>query len=405
MRPRGPLANETTARVLHWLLAGLLIWFVLYIAIVLPFFNIKKALSALLAVLGIMIWVVTLVLVRRGLMRWAALLYLSTMYVSATLLIVLYGGIRSPATVLYMSLPISAAWLLGQRAALVSALACLGSAFILALLETTGFRIHPYFPGTPFGIWSLILLATIVSAAPVVVVLGILQEALARSHTLSSRLLAIQDEERRRVARGLHDSVAQTIAAMGMNLGLLEHETAHTLSSTARGVLSESIDLANRCIDEIRTFAYLLHPPGLDQLGLRAALNWYAEGFATRSGIRVELLVPPDLARLPGPIETAIFRIVQESLANIHLHSGSKVARIRITHVSGELVVEVEDEGHGLPAGVVNGSGRPIRSGVGLAGMNERVRELGGKFEVLGRQPHGTIVRAVLPLTTVNPAP
>jgi signal transduction histidine kinase len=401
MRPRGPLANETTARVLHWLLVGLLIWFALYISIILPFFNIKKALSALLAVFGILTWVVALVLMRRGLLRWAALVYLSAMYVSATLLMVLYGGIRSPATVLYMSLPISAAWLLGQRAALVSAIACLSSAFILALLETTGFRIHPYFPGTPFGIWALILLATIVSAAPVVLVLGILQEALSRSRILSSRLLALQDEERRRIARGLHDSVAQDIAALGMNLSTLEQEGS-TLSSKALGVISESIAMADRCIDEIRTFAYLLHPPGLDRLGLRAALRWYTDGFATRSGIRVETLIPPDLPRMSGPTETAIFRIVQESLANIHTHSGSKIAWIRITRVSEELVVEVEDEGRGLPAGMVSGSGRPLQAGVGLASMTERMRELGGRLEFLERRPCGTIVRAVLPSATRN---
>ncbi|HKW97012.1 MAG TPA: sensor histidine kinase [Bryobacteraceae bacterium] len=395
---RVPNANDTTARVLHWLLIGLLIWFVLYLSVILPFFNIKRALSAVLAVLGIVIWAATLWLVRRGLIEWAALLYLSALYVSATLLILLYGGIRSPATVLYVALPISAAWLLGQRAALVSALVCLASGFVLALLETAGLRIPAYFPGTPFGIWALVLLALIVSAAPVVLILGMLRESLSRSRALSHRLLALEDEERRRVARGLHDSVAQDIAALGMNLGALQDEVSVVLSSKAQGVLSDTIALADHCLDEIRTFSYLLHPPGLEELGLRAALSEYVHGFAKRSGIRVEVLAP-DLARLPGPTEAGIFRVVQESLANIHRHSGSQVARVRITLAAQEVILEVEDEGHGLPAGVINGYGRPLHPGVGISGMSERLRDLGGRLEFRRREPTGTIVRAVFPIT------
>lgn len=399
LHARGPNANDTTARVLHWLLIGLLIWFALYLAVILPFFNIKRALSAVLAALGIVIWAATLWLVRRGLMQWAALLYLSALYVSATLLILLYGGIRSPATVLYVALPISAAWLLGQRAALVSALVCLASGFVLALLETTGLRIPAYFPGTPFGIWALVLLALIVSAAPVVLILGMLREALSRSRALSHRLLALEDEERRRVARGLHDSVAQDIAALGMNLGALQNEASVALSSKAQGVLSDTIALADHCLDEIRTFSYLLHPPGLDELGLLVALSEYAHSFAKRSGIRVEVLAPPDLARLPGPTEAGIFRVVQETLANIHRHSGSPVARVRIALAAQEVILEVEDEGHGLPAGVINGYGRPLHPGLGISVMSERLRDLGGHLEFQRRDPTGTIVRAVFPLT------
>ena len=392
MRPRGPLAGDTTARVLHVLLVGLMLWFALYITIILPFFNVRKAVSELLAILGMFAWFVALILLRRGFFRRAAILYLSVLFLSASLLLVLYGGVRSAAIVLYMALPISAAWLLGRRAALISAAACLVNSFVLALLEATGVAIPRYFPGTPFGIWALFLLATIVSAAPVVLILRILQEALAESHTLAARLLMLQDEERRRLATDLHESTAQTLAALGMTLGSLRQEAAKTLSPEARRLLSDSVELADQCIKEIRTFAYLLHPPSLEQLGLESALSSYVDGFVRRSGIPVNIVIPPDLERLPASVERAIFSIVQESLTNVYRHSGSKVARIRLTRAAGELVVEVVDEGHGLPPDL----SKP--PGVGIAGMKERLRELGGRLELVRSQPHGTIVRAILPV-------
>lgn len=398
MRPRGPLADDTTARVLHVLLVGLMFWFALYITIILPLFNVKKAVSELLAILGMFAWCVALILLRRGFLRRAAILYLSVLFLFASLLIVLYGGVRSATIVLYMALPISAAWLLGQRAAIISAVVCLANSFVLALLETAGFPIPRYFPGTPFGVWALFLLCTIVSAAPVVLILRILQEALAQSRALSSRLLMLQDEERRRLATELHENTAQTLAALGMTLGSLKYDAAKTLSSDTRRLLSESVDLADQCIKEIRTFAYLLHPPSLELLGLESALSSYVEGFARRSGIPVDLVIPPDLERLPASVERAMFSIVQESLTNIYRHSGSKIARIRLTRVPGEVVLEVVDEGHGLPPDLSNPPGSALQPGVGIAGMKERLRELGGRLELVGSQPRGTTVRATLPV-------
>jgi len=328
MRPRGPPANDTTARVLYSLLVGLLVWFAIYMTIILPFFTAKKAVSVLLALAGALVWFVALWHIRRGFFRRAALVYLYTGFLSSSLVIVLYGGIRSAAVMFYLALPISAAWLLGERAAMISAAACLAASFIMALVEAIGRQMPRYFPGTPFGIWALILLATIISAGPVVVVVRILREPLAQSRALSNRLLSVQDDERQRLARELHDSTAQNLSALGMNLSGLLDEAPETLSSHARLVLAESIKLADQCIEEIRTFAYLLHPPVLDVLGLESALKTYVGGFERRRGIRVELMIPPHLGRLPKSVETAIFRIVQESLVNIHRHSGSQVARI-----------------------------------------------------------------------------
>jgi signal transduction histidine kinase len=161
-------------------------------------------------------------------------------------------------------------------------------------------------------------------------------------------VLQLQDEERRRLARELHDSTAQNIAALGMNLGIVEQASA-ALDEGARKALSESVTLANQCIRELRTFSYLLHPPVLDDLGLSSALAWYIEGFTRRSGIAVKLEIAADLGRLPQELELMLFRIVQESLTNIHHHSGSRTATIRITRYAKEIVMQISGVA-GLPA-------------------------------------------------------
>jgi two-component system, NarL family, sensor kinase len=138
----------------------------------------------------------------------------------------------------------------------------------------------------------------------------------------------------------------------------------------------------------------LLHPPLLDEIGLQAAVPWYLSSFSERSGIRVDLEMPPDIAKLPDQIELTVFRILQECLTNVHRHSGSKVAKVKITPGDGNITLEVRDEGHGLTPR--NGSGEV--AGVGITGMRERVHELGGGFEITS-SPAGTLVKAVLPLS------
>jgi signal transduction histidine kinase len=205
--------------------------------------------------------------------------------------------------------------------------------------------------------------------------------------------LRLQDDEHRRLARELHDNTAQNLAALGMNLQIVQDEACSTLTADARQILSESINLADQCIRELRTFSYLLHPPVLDDLGLGPALNWYTNGFARRSGVHVELLIPPNLERLPSSVETVIFRVVQESLINVHRHSGSKLARIRLVSGRGELVLEVEDEGHASKAS------RPCwEPGLGIAGADERLRDLGGRLELDQTPAGGTIIRATIPV-------
>jgi PAS domain S-box-containing protein len=216
-------------------------------------------------------------------------------------------------------------------------------------------------------------------------------------HTLAGRLMRAQDDERRRIAQMLHETTAQDLAALKMHLARL-HRTATHLNEPDRAALAESISLAEQSITEIRTLSYLLHPPFLDETGLLSALRWYAAGFAERSGINVDLELPESFERLPLDTETALFRIVQESLINIHRHAGSESARIRLRRAAETLVLEIEDRGHGIPTAslkqIMRGRGAV---GVGIAGMGERIEQLGGRLEITSSH-QGTTVRAGLPL-------
>jgi signal transduction histidine kinase len=174
-----------------------------------------------------------------------------------------------------------------------------------------------------------------------------LQRAHEALRILSGRLMQAQDEERRRVARELHDSAGQYLAAIQMNLSALMNDSVH-LGDGFRSRLKDSIDLVAHCTSEIRTLSYLLHPPLLDDVGLASAISWYVEGFAERSGVAVDLDIASDLARFSPDVETAVFRIIQQCLANIHRHSGSKVARVRLAVAENRLAVEISDQGRGV---------------------------------------------------------
>jgi signal transduction histidine kinase len=213
---------------------------------------------------------------------------------------------------------------------------------------------------------------------------------------LSARVISLQDEERRRIARELHDSAGQYLAAIEMNLSGLSQNP--NLEESVTRQISDSLDLANRCTSEVRTISYLLHPPLLDEMGLVSALAWYVEGFAERSGIKVQLETPKDLGRLPRETETVLFRVVQQSLANIHRHSGSHVARIRMEADAESVHVEICDEGRGIDPDVLKGfdAGRKL-IGVGIAGMRERVRVMGGRFSIKSNG-NGTTLDVRLPM-------
>jgi PAS domain S-box-containing protein len=215
--------------------------------------------------------------------------------------------------------------------------------------------------------------------------------------TLSWRLLHVQDEERRRLARELHDSTAQSIAAMCMNLGVLG-ESANLLDPPARRALSDCLEIGEQCIRELRTFSYLLHPPVLDDMGLSSALKWYIEGFVHRSRIEVALDIASDLGRLSRELELMLFRVVQESLTNIHRHSGSRSATIRIVRYPNEVLLQVRDDGCGIAGASGNGNGTPPNAGVGIAGMRERARQVGGHLQIRSG-PGGTDVEVRAPIS------
>jgi two-component system NarL family sensor kinase len=219
------------------------------------------------------------------------------------------------------------------------------------------------------------------------------KEAEMEVRQLSARLLQMQDEERRRIARELHDTTAQKFVALNMNLTRLKELCAGS-GMEVEDVITDSLGLAEESARELRTLSYLLHPPTLDDIGLISAIHWYTRGFAQRSGIAVHLDLPPDLERLPRDIETMMFRVIQEGLTNVHRHSGSRSANIRLTTDAEQIVLELRDQGRGMPANLQGATVGEV--GVGIAGMRERARQLGGRLEIISDQS-GTTLRVLQP--------
>lgn len=198
------------------------------------------------------------------------------------------------------------------------------------------------------------------------------------------------------MARDLHDAVGQSVTALAANLAVINN-SATALNPQARKALLECLSLAEQTCKEIRTLSYLLHPPMLDEEGLATALDVYVEGFAERSGVHVQLELDPGLGRLSQELETALFRIVQEALTNVHRHSGSVTADVRLARAHSDLILEVRDRGRGIESEILERvRRRGVGLGVGINGMRERVVQLGGRFEIdSGTQ--GTTIRATLP--------
>jgi signal transduction histidine kinase len=210
---------------------------------------------------------------------------------------------------------------------------------------------------------------------------------------LTARLLRLQDEERRRIARELHDSTGQMLAAMKMFLDQMSLEAQGEKISS---LVAQTIAINDDMTRQLRTMSYLLHPPLLDEMGLPSALQWYADGFAQRSGISVDLKTNPDeFGRLPDDMEIALFRTVQESLTNIHRHSGSQTARIRLSRTAEAVDVEISDTGKGVPPQRFHGD--QVIPGVGIMGIHERMRQFGGNAEIAS-SARGTVVQATIPL-------
>jgi signal transduction histidine kinase len=221
---------------------------------------------------------------------------------------------------------------------------------------------------------------------------SLVEQRTAALRRLSSRLLRVQDEERRRIARELHDSLGQYLTATKINLDLLAQ------SDHLSERLKEAQELLERAISDTRTLSHLLHPPLLDEAGLASAATWYVEGFGQRSGIKVSLQMPPDLQRLPVPVETALFRILQEALTNVHRHARSSAVDIRLSVQQPSVQLSIRDYGKGIPENILerfrkNGT----NVGVGLAGIRERIKELGGTLKIDSTNS-GTLITVSIPI-------
>ena len=218
---------------------------------------------------------------------------------------------------------------------------------------------------------------------------------------LSAKLMRLQDEEHRRIARNLHDSLGQYLASIKMNLELLSHPDAPNKDE----VLSSALESVERSIAETRTLSCLLHPPLLDEVGFASAAHWYTDEFAKRSGIKVKLDLPEGLDRLPELAGIALFRILQESLTNVHRHSGSSAVEVYLKATKHHAVLTVRDFGRGMPAQLVQGSHtNGDHFGVGLSGMRERVNDLGGNFEIQSGRD-GTAITVSIPLAAETSDP
>lgn len=211
---------------------------------------------------------------------------------------------------------------------------------------------------------------------------------------LTIKLLQSQDEERRRFARNLHDSIGQHLTGLKMNLEMMK---ALGRQPTRPELLSECLQTVEECLKETRTISYLLHPPLLDEAGFESAARWYVDGFAKRDGIEATLTLPENMGRLPRSVELALFRILQESLTNVHRHSGSPTVKIHVGVEADTVTLAVRDAGQGIPKHILERFLDAGTAGIGLAGMRERVADLGGELRVQSNEK-GTVLTASIPL-------
>lgn len=224
-----------------------------------------------------------------------------------------------------------------------------------------------------------------------------LEQAQKSLRGLSARLMNVQDEERRRFSRELHDSLGQDLAALKMLLPMIDKTKAGDPN------LAECMEIVDKSITETRTISHLLHPPLLDEAGLAVAVKWYVDGFAQRSKVDVKVEIPDDLGRLPSAIELTLFRILQESLTNLHRHSGTSKAEIILARLPGGMILKIRDFGKGIPPATLERfRSDTTGTGVGLAGMRERIRELGGRFDIYSAR-NGTLIEVTVPVTEDDP--
>jgi signal transduction histidine kinase len=270
--------------------------------------------------------------------------------------------------------------------------------------------------GTSRAAYQNILRVLLLAGAIVLMFLGLIFRMLLRQlqdrkkaeaavRQLSIRILQLRDTEQRKLARELHDSLGQALAAISMNLSVLKEKGDDIAPDKRAALLADSVELAQQSASETRTISHLLHPPLLDEAGFSSAARWYVDGFTLRSKIPVELDISPDIGRLPHKTELVLFRTLQEGLTNIHKHSGSSRVIVRLAMRGSTIEFSVQDNGRGIPAAVLSefqttGGG----SGIGLMGMRERIYDLHGQFN-LESNASGTRINVILPSTQSDASP
>ncbi len=225
---------------------------------------------------------------------------------------------------------------------------------------------------------------------------SLVEQRTAALRRLSVKLLRVQDDERRRIARELHDSLGQDLTAAKISIDMLVQE-----NKVVSPHLREARSLVDRCISDTRTLSHLLHPPLLDEAGFASAAKWYVEGFGQRSGIATQLNLPEQIHRLPTRMETALFRILQEALTNVHRHSGSRAVQVRVSLDKVRVVLTVRDFGTGVAREILDRFWKTGNVGVGLAGIRERLKELGGFLEIESNAD-GTLLKATIPISAAD---
>lgn len=230
--------------------------------------------------------------------------------------------------------------------------------------------------------------------------ISVRQQAETQLRHLSLRLMTLQDEEHRRIARELHDSVGQTLAAIKMSIALIHQR----VPSSTEPLIDDLNALADEALQEVRTTSYLLHPPLLDEAGIASAARWFVEGFARRSSIELQCDIAERMERPSRACELVLFRVLQEALTNVHRHSEASAAGVRLRRDAGHFCLEVWDNGKGIPeARLSQFKSSTSKSGVGITGMRERVHELGGQLEIKSRNP-GTMIFVALPISATASA-
>jgi two-component system, NarL family, sensor kinase len=252
---------------------------------------------------------------------------------------------------------------------------------------------------SPFPESDLELICAVVSEVTELVEANEAQKRSERDlQALSGRLLQLQDDERRRIARDLHDVSGQKLAALILNLSQVGRAGPLRSDASAQAVLAECRQLSEQVAEEIRTLSYVLHPPLLDEAGLASAVQWYASGFGQRAGIHVDVDIDAGLMRLPPETEIALFRVVQEALTNVRRYSGSASAQVRLRIQNDRIQLEIEDQGKGMPAEMLQSRGPSALLGVGIQGMRERMRQLSGQLEMGSGAAGGAKVVATVPI-------